>query len=178
LRELNSDCGAGSGLCQCGFIVAKCTKLSRPEAEKSVKCALSPIGRNAHTSVTAVTDRFSGMGDTSIVNKVQRVSKKALLEPGDTRQQWKGEAATSFVSAGITSSRALPTSSVGYWSPFSSCIRSITGASEETLSFGGVLLLEAHLSHNYRGLNYRERPAWLGFTLPHHNSYEGYAVAR
>jgi len=41
----------------------------------------------------------------------------ALLEPGDTEQQWKGEAAASFVCAGITSSRALPTSSVGYWSP-------------------------------------------------------------
>jgi hypothetical protein len=37
------------------------------------------------------------MGDTSIVNMVQRVSKKTFLEPGDTRQQWKGEAATSFV---------------------------------------------------------------------------------
>ena len=40
------------------------------------------------------------MGETSIVNMVQRASKKVLLEPGDTRQQWKGEAATSFVSLG------------------------------------------------------------------------------
>ena len=46
------------------------------------------------TSVTAVTDRLSGMGDTSFVNMVQRASTKVLLEPGDTRQQWKGEAAT------------------------------------------------------------------------------------
>jgi|SRR5450631_2063795 hypothetical protein len=61
------------------------------------------------------------MGDTSVVNMVQRVSKKTLLEPGDTRQQWKGEAAASFVSAGIASSRMLPTSSVGYWPPYLSC---------------------------------------------------------
>ena len=40
----------------------------------------------------------------------------ALFEPGDTRQQWKGEAAASFVCAGITSSCVLPTSSADYWS--------------------------------------------------------------
>jgi hypothetical protein len=45
----------------------------------------------------AVTDRVDVIGDTSIVNMVQRTSTKALLEPGDTRQQWKGEAAASFV---------------------------------------------------------------------------------
>jgi hypothetical protein len=50
--------------------------------------------QNKRTCVTAVTDRYSGIGDTSIVNKVQRASTKVLLEPGDTRQQWKGEAAT------------------------------------------------------------------------------------
>jgi len=72
--------------------------------------------------VTAVTERIFRMGDTSVVNMVRRVRQKALLEPGDTRQQWKGEAAASFVCAGITSSRALPTSSVGYWSPFLSCV--------------------------------------------------------
>jgi hypothetical protein len=49
------------------------------------------------TGVTAVTDRSSDIRETSIVNMVQRASKKVLLEPGDTRQQWKGEAATSFV---------------------------------------------------------------------------------
>jgi hypothetical protein len=49
------------------------------------------------TGVTAVTDQPLRMGETSIVNMVQRTCKKALLEPGDTRQQWKGEAATSFV---------------------------------------------------------------------------------
>jgi hypothetical protein len=70
-----------------------------------------------HNGVTAVTVRQSRIGDTPFVNMVRRVRKKALLEPGDTRQQWKGEAAASFVCAGITSSRTLPTSSVGYWSP-------------------------------------------------------------
>jgi hypothetical protein len=34
------------------------------------------------------------MGDTATVNMA---CKKALFEPGDTRQQWKGEAAASFV---------------------------------------------------------------------------------
>jgi hypothetical protein len=46
--------------------------------------------------------------------------ESVVFEPGDTRQQWKGEAAASFVCAGITSSRVLPTSSADYWSPFSS----------------------------------------------------------
>jgi len=71
----------------------------------------------------AVTERHVHIGDTSVVNMVQRVRKKSLLEPGDTRQQWKGEAAASFVSAGITSSRMLPTSSVGYWYPSLSCYK-------------------------------------------------------
>ena len=57
------------------------------------------------------------MGDTPVVNMVRKARKKALLEPGDTKRLWKGEAAASFVSTGITSSRALPTSSAGYWYP-------------------------------------------------------------
>jgi hypothetical protein len=48
-------------------------------------------------------------------------TKYAFLEPGDTRQQWKGEAAASLVCAGITSSCVLPTSSAGYWSPSLTC---------------------------------------------------------
>ncbi len=96
----------------------------------------------------AVTDCLFRMRDTSVVNMVQRVSKKTLLEPGDTRQQWKGEAAASFVSAGITSSRMLPTSSVGYWSPSLSCSYISTRASEEKLSFGGIFLAETRLGHN------------------------------
>jgi hypothetical protein len=76
---------------------------------------------NTQTGVTTVTDRTFCMGETSIVNMVQRASKKVLLEPGDTELQWKGEAAASFVCAGITSSRVLPTSSAGYWSPLLSC---------------------------------------------------------
>jgi len=69
------------------------------------------------TCVTAVTVRPVDLGETPVVNMVREESSKASLEPGDTRQQWKGEAAASFVHTGITSSRALPTSSVGYWSP-------------------------------------------------------------
>src|ERR1039457_4958657 len=66
---------------------------------------------------------------------VRRACTNALLEPGDTKKQWKGEAAACFVSAGITSSRMLPTSSVGYWPPsFNLCNAS---ASEEKRSFGG-----------------------------------------
>jgi hypothetical protein len=47
--------------------------------------------------VTAVTDRQFNFGDTSIVNMVRKASKKVFFEPGDTGQQWKGEAAASFV---------------------------------------------------------------------------------
>jgi len=49
------------------------------------------------TPVTVVTDRRLRIGDTVNVNMVRRVCKKALFEPGDTRQQWKGEAAASLV---------------------------------------------------------------------------------
>lgn len=55
------------------------------------------VRRDVLTSVTAVTDQFPNMGETPIVNMVRRARKKALFEPGDTRQQWKGEAAASFV---------------------------------------------------------------------------------
>src|ERR1039457_5449040 len=71
------------------------------------------------TPVMAVTERTPRLRETRFVNMVRRVSKKTLLEPGDTRQQWKGEAAASLVCTGITSSCALPTSSAGYWSPSS-----------------------------------------------------------
>jgi hypothetical protein len=49
------------------------------------------------TPVTAVTDRIAHIGETPLVNMVRRTRKKVLFEPGDTRQQWKGEAAASFV---------------------------------------------------------------------------------
>ena len=86
--------------------------------------------------MTAVTVRPFQMGDTPVVNMVRKARKKALLEPGDTKRLWKGEAAASFVSTGITSSRALPTSSAGYWSPSLPCEKA--SASEEKRSFGGV----------------------------------------
>ncbi len=52
------------------------------------------------TSVTAVTERTAHLGDTPVVNMVRKARKKAFFEPGDTRQQWKGEAAASFVCMG------------------------------------------------------------------------------
>jgi hypothetical protein len=58
---------------------------------------MGPFGRDL-SHVTAVTDRLRHIGDTPLVNMVRRASKKVLFEPGDTRQQWKGEAAASFVS--------------------------------------------------------------------------------
>jgi hypothetical protein len=73
--------------------------------------------------VTAVTEWTFDIGDTPVVNMVRRMSKKILLEPGDTRQLWKGEAAASLVCTGITSSRVLPTSSAGYWSPSLTCAK-------------------------------------------------------
>jgi hypothetical protein len=72
----------------------------------------------SHTHVTAVTEHPPHMRETQFVNMVRRVDTHTLLEPGDTEQQWKGEAAASFVCTGITSSRVLPTSSADYWSPF------------------------------------------------------------
>jgi len=54
-----------------------------------------------HTSVMAVTERHFAMRETQFVNMVQRVCTNALLEPGDTRQQWKGEAAARFVNKGL-----------------------------------------------------------------------------
>jgi hypothetical protein len=57
----------------------------------------SPVLDGAQSPVTAVTVWRFNFGDTSIVNMVRRASTKALFELGDTRQQWKGEAAASFV---------------------------------------------------------------------------------
>jgi hypothetical protein len=49
------------------------------------------------TTVMAVTVGFPDLRETSVVNMVRRASKKVLFEPGDTRRQWKGEAAACFV---------------------------------------------------------------------------------
>ena len=76
------------------------------------------IGSNyAQCTVMAITEQVARIGETPFVNMVRRTGKKVLFEPGDTGQQWKGEAAACFVNTGIASSRTLPTSSVGYWSP-------------------------------------------------------------
>src|ERR1035441_132730 len=91
------------------------------------------------TPVMAVTERTPRLRETRFVNMVRRVSKKTLLEPGDTRQQWKGEAAASLVCTGITSSCALPTSSAGYWSPTLTCDRNKRLQREEIL-WGRIFL--------------------------------------
>jgi hypothetical protein len=78
------------------------------------------------------------MGETSFVNMVRKAGTNAILEPGDTERQWKGEAAASFVYAGIASSRALPTSNAGYWSP--SSLVHTASASEAKRSLGDVFL--------------------------------------
>ena len=83
--------------------------------------------------------------------------KKALSEPGDTRRQWKGEAAACFVHTGIASSRTLPTSSVGYWSPLLSLCNA--SASEATCSFGGDFFAFAAGSMN-------NLPSLAGAPLP------------
>ena len=59
--------------------------------------AIWGVPEGTQTPVTAVTVPASIFGDTSNVNMVRRVCKKILFEPGDTRQQWKGEAAASLV---------------------------------------------------------------------------------
>jgi hypothetical protein len=47
--------------------------------------------------VTAITDREFNFGDTSIVNMVRKAGTKVFFEPGDARQQWKGEASAGLV---------------------------------------------------------------------------------
>ena len=62
--------------------------------------------------------------------------EKTVLEPCDTRLQWKGEATACFVLCGIASSCASDLS-VGCWFPNLACVRGMTSASEATGSFGG-----------------------------------------
>ena len=69
------------------------------------------------TGVTAVTEYLCGLSETPFVDMVREAAVKTSLEPGDTRQPWKGEAAADLVCVGIASSRALPTSSAGHWHP-------------------------------------------------------------
>ncbi len=59
------------------------------------------ISTGAKSGVTVVTEGKPDMGETSIVNMVRRASTKVLFEPGDTRQQWKGEAAARLVHKGL-----------------------------------------------------------------------------
>ena len=75
----------------------------------------------AHTcgQVIRGTTFMSGTkhSDTHVQLELDTATWIGPFEPGGTRQPWKGEAAARFVCAGIASSRALSTSSAGYWSP-------------------------------------------------------------
>jgi hypothetical protein len=56
------------------------------------------ICASAQNGVTAVTDCQPIIGDTPTVDMVRKDAvQKTFLEPGDTRRQWKGEAAACFV---------------------------------------------------------------------------------
>src|SRR5581483_4471482 len=100
----------------------------RAETEVQLEAGATPSARalfrvtgSPQTGVMFVTDRPPNLGDTPIVNMVRRAVRDALLEPGDTREQWKGEAAATSLVRGITSGRALPTSGAGHW-PRLSCV--------------------------------------------------------
>jgi hypothetical protein len=66
----------------------------------------------------------------------------ALLEPVDTRQSWKGEAASASLIQGSPVA-ALPTSSAGYWSPSLTCDR--TQAPPRRRVPSGAIFLRPHL---------------------------------
>ena len=108
-------CQPALGLGQCQSEVVRIDQQAKPKRDP-IQTARKDL-HSARTPVTVVTERTFRIGDTPTVNMVRRASKNALFEPGDTKWPWKGEAAATFVSTGITSSRALPTSSAGYWSP-------------------------------------------------------------
>src|ERR1017187_5257095 len=110
------------------------------------------------------------MGETPSVSMVRRADNIAFFEPAGTRQQWKGEAAASLVCTGITSGRALPTSSAGYWSPSLSCPFSLLQAPPKRRDPSGVfffrktllsqfeLLLVSRLKRNLKTHCHPERP--------------------
>jgi hypothetical protein len=53
-------------------------------AQRRPKSPLKEFLSLLHNPVMAVTERYERIGDTPIVNMVQRASINALLEPGDT----------------------------------------------------------------------------------------------
>ena len=68
----------------------------QPHLKLESAATFPPLTRT-HRPVTTITDYQASKRDTLTVNMVRRVCKKTLFEPGDTGQQWKGEAAASFV---------------------------------------------------------------------------------
>ena len=108
-------------------------------------------GKKRLTYVTAVTDRSADMGETSVVNMVQRVSKKNPLRAGRHEAAVERGSRGKSRLYGITSSRALPTSSAGYWYPPHYLVIISTSASEEKRSFGGDFFASARLREQFTG---------------------------
>jgi hypothetical protein len=98
----------------------------------------------------AVTDRLFPMVETPVVNMVQGACKNALFEPGDTRQQWKGEAAARFVNEGLPVAARYrpPTPATGPCLYLVVVILRKASASEATSSFGGDFLPEKPSAKN------------------------------
>jgi hypothetical protein len=102
--EIREPSAVITGCMRGGFELSVCASISTKQCDRGHRAG-SQDGRHSNCQ--------HGSG----------ARKKALFEPGDTRQQRKGEASACFVTTGIASSRALPTSSAGYWSPFLTCVK-------------------------------------------------------
>lgn len=85
--------------------------------------------------VTTVTAGECRMGETRHVIQVRSASTKVLLEPNDTRQQWKGESAARFVYEGLPVAARYRPPAAATGSPF--LLLRTTSAYGEKCSFGG-----------------------------------------
>lgn len=75
---------------------AKCSVSLRRPLQKGAGSAAFEVSTVSFTPVTAVTELQIRIGETVNVNEARRASTKVHLEPGDAKQQWKGEAAARF----------------------------------------------------------------------------------
>jgi hypothetical protein len=104
------------------------------------------LSTEEQNGVTAITVRIGVIGETPIVDMVRKAAvNKTFLEPGDTRQQWKGEAAACFVfvqGSPVAARYRPPVPATGR--PLLSCILVLTSASEAKFSFGGDFLFLFH----------------------------------
>ena len=100
----------------------RCSKLNRRGGQWNGSIGVGVrCGKSLCTTVTAVTECLSRIGDTPLVNMVRRAVRMLSLSRATRGSSGKGKPQLASFSAGITSSRALPTSSAGYWSPTLSC---------------------------------------------------------